>query len=103
MHFTQQIELKQRILGQDSPAQDMIQTVVTNLKKLKQLYIFVCPTQELIVKSDSLEKLCIYKSEFVSIKELKTPNLKSLMFHNGLEEFFRKVSGLFYVGLFYVY
>ena len=64
--------------------------MVTNLKKLKQLYIFVCPTQELVVRSDSLEKLCIYKSEFVSIKELKTPNLKSLMFHNGLEEFFRK-------------
>ena len=90
MHFTQQIELKQRILGQNSAAQDMIQTVVTNLKKLKQLYIFVCPTQELVVHSDSLEKLCIYKSEFVSIKELKMLNLKSLMFHNGLEEFFRK-------------
>ena len=41
---------------------------MTNLKKLKQLYVFVCPTTELVVHSDTLEKLCIYKSEFVSIK-----------------------------------
>lgn len=90
LHFTQQIELKQRILGRNQDGQDMIQSVVTNLKKLKQLYVFVCPTTELVVHSDTLEKLCIYKSEFVSIKELRTPKLKSLMFHNGLEEFFRK-------------
>ena len=89
LHFTQQIELQQRILGLNS-AQGLIQDIVSQLKKLKMLYIFVCPTRNLVIHSESLEKLCIYKSEFVRIEDIRTPKLKSLMFHNGLGEFFRK-------------
>lgn len=89
VHFTHQIELQQRVLGRNS-AQKMLMQIVADLKSLRTLYVFVCPTNELIIHSESLEKLCIYKSEFVHIKELITPNLRSLMFHNGLHEFFRK-------------
>ena len=89
MHFTPQIELQQRILGTNS-AQNIISQITSSLHHLKTLYIFVCPIQNLKITSNSLEKLCIYKSEFVDIKEMRTPNLKTLMFHNGLAEFFRK-------------
>ena len=89
MHFTPQIELQQRIFGTNS-TQDFISQITSSLTHLKTLYVFVCPTQNLTITSKSLEKLCIYKSEFVDIKELNTPNLRTLMFHNGLAEFFRK-------------
>ena len=89
MHFTPQIELQQRILGTNC-AQDIISQITSSLVRLKTLYIFVCPIQNLKITSNSLEKVCIYKSEFVDIKEMNTPKLKTLMFHNGLAEFFRK-------------
>jgi len=89
MHFTPQIELQQRILGTNC-AQNIISQITSSLPRLKTLYIFVCPVQNLKITSNSLRKLCIYKSEFVDIKEMNTPNLKTLMFHNGLAEFFRK-------------
>ena len=89
MHFTPQIELQQRILGTNY-GQNIINQITSSLNRLKTLYIFVCPIQNLKIRSSSLEKLCIYKSEFVDIKEMNTPKLKTLMFHNGLAEFFRK-------------
>ena len=89
MHFTPQIELQQRILGTNF-GQNIITQITSSLSHLKTLYIFVCPIQNLKIHSNSLEKLCIYKSEFVDIKEMNTPKLKTLMFHNGLAEFFRK-------------
>ena len=88
MHFTPQIELQQRILGTNH-AQNLISQITASLFRLKTMYVFACPIQNLKISSNSLEKLCIYKSEFVDIKEMKTPKLKSLMFHNGLAEFFR--------------
>ena len=88
MHFTPQIELQQRILGTNH-AQNLISQITASLIRLKTMYVFACPIQNLKISSNSLEKLCIYKSEFVDIKEMKTPKLKSLMFHNGLAEFFR--------------
>ena len=89
LHFTPQIELQQRILGTNY-GQNIISQITSSLTRLKTFYIFVCPIQNLKIQSNSLEKLCIYKSEFVDIKEMNTPKLKTLMFHNGLAEFFRK-------------
>ena len=47
VHFTHQIELQQRVLGQNS-AQTMLWKICGELKKLKTLFIFVCPTNEVI-------------------------------------------------------
>ena len=41
------------------------------------------------LKSNTLEKLCIYRSEFLDIKEIHAPKLKTLMFHEGLRQFFK--------------
>ena len=41
-------------------------------------------------KKKQREKNCDSDWTWCPLKELRTPKLKSLMFHNGLEEFFRK-------------
>ena len=64
--------------------------VLLDLKHLKTLYLFVCPAQKLALKSDSLEKLAIYRSEFVELRDLDLPKLRVLMVHEGLIELFFK-------------
>ena len=49
------------VVGTNS-MQQMLDKILMELTHLKTLYIFVCPSQKLSLKSNSLEKLCIYKS-----------------------------------------
>ena len=49
------------VVGTNS-MQQMLDKILMELSHLKTLYIFVCPSQKLSLKSNSLEKLCIYKS-----------------------------------------
>ena len=72
-------------LGTDS-MQQLVDKVLSELIHLKTFYIFVCPAQKLSIKSKSLEKLCIYKSEHVELHSLDLPNLKILMLHGDLIE-----------------
>lgn len=67
LNFNQTIELKEKI-ERTTRGQRMIKTVTDNLKKLKTLYLFYCPTDRLIIHSKSIERLHIYKSEFAGIK-----------------------------------
>ena len=76
-------------IGTDN-MQVLLDKILTELTNLKTLYIFVCPAQKLSIKSKSLEKVCIYKSEFVDLRSLDLPNLKVLMLHEGLIELFFK-------------
>jgi hypothetical protein len=87
--FTNRLELQQRILRQNQ-AQVLIRTITDNLKKLATLYIHYCPTDELIIHSESLVRLHIYRSDFVAIKELRAPKLQKLMFQSSLLEFFNQ-------------
>ncbi len=88
--FTQGIELQQKVTGRDD-GQKVLSGIVDGLPKLKSLYIFCCATDRLKLKSESLEKLHIYKSEFAAVRELKAPKLRKFMFHNSLAEYFAKV------------
>ena len=89
MAFNQQIEIQQKLYNRDE-GQRLIKLLLENLGKLKNLYIFSCPTDSLVIHSESLERLHIYRSEFAGIQELKTPGLRKLMFHSNLREFFSK-------------
>lgn len=89
LHFTPQIELRQRILGTGN-MQELVDRLLCDLTQLKTLYIFVCPAQKLSIRSESLEKICIYKSEFVELTRVNCPKLKVLMLHEGLIELFFK-------------
>lgn len=95
LHFTAQIELQEKIKSstssQENIQKNFIQFLVTSLPKLKYLYLHSCPVQGLCISSESIEKLCIYKSEFVHMKYLNTPKLKVLMFHEGMQRFFKKI------------
>ena len=95
LHFTAQIELQEKIkavkTSQENIQKNFIQYLLCKLPKLKTLYINSCPVHELSIKSSSLEKLCLYKSEFVNLKYLNTPKLKTLMFHEGMNKFFKKI------------
>ncbi len=88
--FTQGIELEQKVTKR-LDGQALVKRVVETLPKLKSLYIFCCPTDKLVIHSETLQKLHIYKSEFAAISDLKTPRLRKLMFHNSLSEFFSKM------------
>jgi hypothetical protein len=66
--------------------QQLVDKVMTELIHLKTFYIFVCPAQKLSIKSRSLEKLCIYKSEHVELHSLNLPKLKILMLQGDLIE-----------------
>lgn len=90
--FTQHIELQQRVMRR-SDGQYVLKKICERLKNLKSLYITSCPTDKLVLRSDSLERLHIYRSEFAAIQELRTPKLRKLMFHESLREFFNKVQG----------
>jgi hypothetical protein len=94
LHFTAHIELQEKIRASESSqnfiSQNFIGVVTSNLKNLKTLYMYSCPVQKLSISSESLQKLCIYKSEFVEINSLNTPKLTTLMFHEGLTGFFKK-------------
>ena len=96
LHFTAHIELQQRILGSDSAQAFMIK-IMDQLTDLKSLYMYSCPIQNLTIKSPSLEKLCIYKSEFLEIQKLDAPNLKTLMFPDGVFKEASVQNGLFEV------
>jgi len=93
LHFTPQIELNERLEGTESSQkfiqEKFINTILKKLPKLKKLYLHACPIQHLVIKSNTLEKLCIYRSEFLDIKEIHAPKLKTLMFHEGLRQFFK--------------
>lgn len=96
LHFTGHIELQEKIKSSLS-SQQLIQTqfidcILEQLPKLKTLYIYSCPVQKLAIRSSSLEKLSIYKSEFVQIESLYAPRLQVLMFHEGLAGYFKKVA-----------
>lgn len=88
--FNRHIELQQKVLNQTEGG-SMIQEICAGLKKLKSLYIFSCPSSQLVIKSQTLEKLHIYKSEFVAIKYLETPSLRKFMFLSNMQEFFRAI------------
>ncbi|TRY61069.1 hypothetical protein TCAL_09261 [Tigriopus californicus] len=88
--FNRHIELQQKVLNQTEGG-NMIQEICAGLKKLKSLYIFSCPSSQLVIKSPTLEKLHIYKSEFVAFKCLETPSLRKFMFLSNMQEFFRSV------------
>ncbi len=93
LHFTPQIELNEKLEGTES-SQKFIQhqfldSILAHCSKLKKLYLYACPIQRLTVRSDSLEKLCIYRAEFLELKELRCPKLKVLMYHDGLIHFFK--------------
>ena len=95
LHFTAHIELHEKIKSSLS-SQRFIQTqfidlILEHLPRLKTLYFYSCPVQKLSIRSNSLEKLSIYKSEFVEIESLYTPRLQVLMFHEGLAGYFKKV------------
>lgn len=92
LSFTQHIELQQRVL-QRNDAQYVIKKLTERLKKLKSLYVISCPTDKLVIRSESLERLHIYRSEFAAISELRTPRLRRLMFHESLNAFFHKIQG----------
>ena len=80
IHFTAQIELQEKIQtsknSQSNIQQNFIQFILNNLLKLRKFYLNSCPVQDLKMESQSLEKFCLYRSEFVSIKTLKTPKLR---------------------------
>ncbi len=84
--FTPNMELQQQILRRRD-GQKMIKNMVDNLPKLNSLYLFCCPADKLVIHSESLEKLHVYKSEFTRIGEFRTPALRKLVMHNMLEEF----------------
>jgi hypothetical protein len=83
--FNTKIELQQKVLGRRD-GQKMIGKLVYRLRRLNTLYIFNCPTDRLVIHSNSLERMHIYRSEFAAIKELKTPKLRKLMFHSHIQE-----------------
>ena len=93
LHFTPQIELNEKLEGTDSSQrfiqQQFINQLLKKLPRLKKLYLHSCPIQKLVIHSETLEKLCIYRAEFLDLKELKTPRLKVLMYHEGLRQFFK--------------
>ena len=84
IHFTAQIELQEKIQtsknSQSNIQQNFIQFILNNLLKLRKFYLNSCPVQDLKMESQSLEKFCLYRSEFVSIKTLKTPKLRNQSF-----------------------
>ena len=93
LHFTPQIELNERLEGNETSQkfiqEKFINLILKKLPKLKKLYLHACPIQQLVIKSNTLEKLCIYRSEFLEIKQISAPKLKTLMFHEGLRQFFK--------------
>lgn len=93
LHFTPQIELNEKLEGNEASQkiiqEEFINVILKKLPKLKKLYLHACPIQQLVIHSDTLEKLCIYRAEFLELKELKTPKLKVLMYHEGLRQFFK--------------
>ena len=93
LHFTPQIELNERLEGNETSQkfiqEKFINIILKKLPKLKKLYLHACPIQQLVIKSNTLEKLCIYRSEFLEIKQISAPKLKTLMFHEGLRQFFK--------------
>ena len=90
MSFNETIELRQK-LERRSDARSLIRSVLGQLKRLKTLYLFHCPGDDLVIESDTLERLHIYKSEFAAVHTIKTPNLTKIVFHGGILEFFRKI------------
>ncbi len=96
LHFTAHIELQQRIRGSDC-AQSFMAKILDSLDNLKSLYVYSCPVQKLSLRSRSLEKLCIYKSEFLEIEKLDAPNLRVIMFPDGLFKETKLQNGLFEV------
>ena len=95
LHFTPQLELNEKVRhcdkSQNSLQKYFINYILEHCTKLQKFYLYSCPIQQLKIHSTSLEKLCIYKSEFVELCDVQTPNLKILMFHEGLRYFFQKV------------
>ena len=91
LHFSPQIELQQRICGKNY-AQSFFDEITSILTKLKTLYVIRCPSQNISLKSSSIEKLGLYKSEFLYLKELSAPNLKTFMFQHGLSKLINHAS-----------
>ncbi len=87
---------KNLTIGTDS-MQQLVDKVMSELVHLKTFYIFVCPAQKLSIKSKSLEKLCIYKSEHVELHSLDLPKLKILMLQGDLIELVYKAHQVLYL------
>ena len=78
-------ELQQKVQGR-SEGQTVIKELVGRLKKLRTLYLFHCPSDKIVVRSESLERLHVYRSEFAAFEELRAPRLRSMMFQNHARE-----------------
>ena len=83
--FNTTAELQQKVQGR-SDGQRVIKELVGRLKKLHTLYLFHCPSDKIVVRSESLERLNIYRSEFAAFEELSAPELRSMMFHGHARE-----------------
>lgn len=90
LHFSAHIELNQRILNSDD-AQNLIDTVVKELPRLKTLNIFICPPRKFHLSSSTLEELGIFKSDSIEITGLTLPLLRKLRIHESTVELFRKI------------
>lgn len=86
--FNTTAELQQKVQGR-SDGQRVIKELVGRLKKLQTLYLFHCPSDKIVIGSESLERLHIYRSEFAAFEELSAPKLRSMMFQNHARELAR--------------
>ena len=83
--FNTTAELQQKVQGRNE-GQAVIRDLVGGLKKLQTLYLFHCPSDKIVIRSESLERLHIYRSEFAAFEELSAPELRSMMFQNHARE-----------------
>ena len=83
--FNTIMELQQKVRGRDD-GQTVVKELVERLKKLKTLYIFHCPSDKIVIKSESLERLHIYRSEFAAFEDLHAPKLRTIMFQGHARE-----------------
>ena len=83
--FNTTAELQQKVQGRDD-GKRVIRELVGRLKKLQTLYLFHCPSDNIVVRSESLERLHIYRSEFAAFEELSAPKLRSMMFQGHARE-----------------
>ena len=72
--FNTGIEFEQKVTHSNHGC-EVIERIVAGLKHLEILQIRHCPTERLVLRSESLLVLSLFQAEFADFQELATPNL----------------------------